>query len=279
MSVARAAEGTDKPMLVLAHVSSAVDRGQARHVRENGIPVMEGTETGLRAIRHLLDRAERASRPERGPRLTRPVRVHEREPLRLLDSYGIAFAETLTAATGEQARQAAEAIGYPVVLKTGGLAHKTELDGVRLGLGDEAALDAAYRDISDRLGPTVTVSRQVDQGVELGLGSITDPQFGPVVVISAGGTLIEMLADSVALLPPLDPRQARRAIDRLAVSTLLSGVRGSPPADPEALSELVARFSELVADQAGIVESIDLNPIIAGPDGATAVDVLVKWST
>jgi hypothetical protein len=207
------------------------------------------------------------------------VRVHEREPLRLLDSYGIAFAETLTAATGEQARQAAEAIGYPVVLKTGGLAHKTELDGVRLGLCDEAALDAAYRDISDRLGPTVTVSRQVDQGVELGLGSITDPQFGPVVVISAGGTLIEMLADSGALLPPLDPRQARRAIDRLAVSTLLSGVRGSPPADPEALSELVARFSELVADQAGIVESIDLNPIIAGPDGATAVDVLVKWST
>lgn len=279
LSVARAAKNTDKPMLVLTHVSSAVDREQARNLRESGIPVLEGTETALRAIRHLLDRVERASWPERAPRLTRPMRLQERDPLRLLESYGIPFAETVTATTEEEARNSAEAIGYPVVLKTAELAHKTEVDGVRLGIGDEAALSAAYEDISGRLGPTVTISRQVDRGVEIGLGSITDPQFGPVVVVSAGGTLIETLADTVALLPPFDARQARRAIDRLAVASLLSGVRGSPSADHEALAEVVARFSELVADQAGVIDSIELNPLIAGPGAATAVDVLVKWST
>ncbi|HXV70123.1 MAG TPA: acetate--CoA ligase family protein [Acidimicrobiia bacterium] len=277
LSVARAAKNTDKPTVVLTHVSSAIDDKQARYVRESGVPILEGTETGLRAIRHLLDRAERASWPERAPRLTTPVQLDVRDPLRLLDSYGIPVVETLVAGNEEEAVAVAETISFPVVLKTAGLSHKTEVDGVRLGLADERAVVTAYQDISGRLGPMVTVSRQLDPGVEIGLGSITDPQFGPVVVISAGGVLIEILSDVVAFFPPVDSVQARRALDRLAVGTLLSGVRGSAPADVEALSQVVARFSELVADQAGVIDSIDLNPVIAGPDAAVAVDVLVKW--
>lgn len=279
LSVTRASENTEKPILVLAHVSSAVDRRQARYVRERGIPVLEGTETGLRAIRHLMDRSERVTWPERAPRLTEPQTIEGRDPLQLLASYAIPFTETQRAADLHEVGRAAEAIGYPVVLKTAGLAHKMEVDGVRLGLADGEAVVAAYHDISSRLGPEVTVSRQVDGGIEIGLGSITDPQFGPVVIVSAGGVLTEILADTVALLPPVDVLGARRAIDRLSVATLLDGVRGSTPADIDALADLVARFSELVADQAGAIEALDLNPVIAGPDGATAVDVLVKWST
>lgn len=278
LSVAKAARNTDKPMLVLTHVSSAVDRQQARYVRESGIPVLEGTETGLRAIRHLLDRSERSSRLDREPRITEPQELTDRDSLALLAAYGIPFAETAVSVDVDSARRAASSIGYPVVLKAAGLAHKTEVDGIRLGLSDEDAVAGAYEDLSTRLGREVTVSRQVDAGVEVGLGSITDPQFGPVVLISAGGVLIEILDDRVALLPPVDTRQGRRAIDRLALATILSGVRGSKPADIDALTDLLARFSELVADQTGVIESIDLNPVIVGPAGAIAVDVHVKWS-
>jgi hypothetical protein len=97
-----------------------------------------------------------------------------------------------------------------------------------------------------------------------------------VVLVSAGGTLIEMLRDRVALLPPVDRFRATRAIERLAVAKLLSGYRGSAPADVSALAEVVARFSELVADTAGIFASVDLNPVIVGPDSAVAVDFLFQ---
>jgi hypothetical protein len=103
----------------------------------------------------------------------------------------------------------------------------------------------------------------------------TDSQFGPIVVISAGGTLIELLDDKVALLPRVDRVRARRALDRLAIAPLLHGHRGSPPVDIEAITGLIARFSEMVVDLGSDVASIDLNPVICGPDGAVAVDVLM----
>lgn len=276
-SVIRARGSTDKPLVLLAHLSSAVDQRQASVVRANGIPVLEGTETALRAIRHLLDRAERATWPKPAPRLTGPHSPTEHDAVALLAAYGIPFTETAEVGDLVSAQRAAELIGYPVVLKT--IAdHKTELDGIRLDLSDDEDLATAYHDIASRLGPAVAVSRQIATGVEIGLGAITDPQFGPVVLVSAGGVLIETLADIVAMIPPVDTFRARRAIERLSVAALLEGARGAMPVDVDALAVLVARFSELVADQVGVVDAIDLNPVIGGPDGATAVDVLVKWA-
>ncbi len=112
-------------------------------------------------------------------------------------------------------------------------------------------------------------------GVEIGLGMVDDDQFGPVVIISAGGRLIETMADQVAVLPPIDTAGARRALDRLRIRPLLDGVRGRPPADIDALVEVIARFSELAADGAGQIRAMDVNPVIAGPTGAVAVDALI----
>jgi hypothetical protein len=125
-----------------------------------------------------------------------------------------------------------------------------------------------------RLGPSVTVSEQIAPGVEIGLGMVTDPQFGPVVLVSAGGTLIELLRDRVALLPPVDDFRAGRAIARLAVDDVLRGVRGAGPVSLQSLLNTVVRFSELAADAHGIYSSIDLNPVIVGEDTAVVVDVL-----
>ena len=271
-----AAGGTDKPLAVLANISTTVDGAQARAVRGGGVPVLHGTETGLRAIGHLLDRADRSAWPPPAPRLTRPRPADVEDPFELLDRYGIPTAGTIVVGSREEAVRAAGTLGYPVVLKTGGADHKTDVGGVVLDISDEALLMSAYEDMAVRLGPVATVSEQVEAGVEVGLGMVTDPQFGPVVLISAGGTLIEVLSDRVALLPPVDVFRAERGIDRLAMGKVLRGHRRRVPANFDALSEVVARFSELAADLAGVLSSMDLNPVIVGPASAVAVDVLVR---
>ena len=172
--------------------------------------------------------------------------------------------------------RAAGSIGYPLVLKTAGsIAHKTEVAGVVVGIEDEARLTASYRDLSGRLGPEVMVAEQVPPGVELALGMVSDEQFGPVVIISAGGRLIELIDERVALLPPLDATTAYGALDRLRIRPLFDGFRGGPPADLTRVVDVVVRFSELALDAVGKLAAIDINPIIAGPERAVAVDALM----
>lgn len=271
-----AAAHTDKPIAVLAHIATTVDQIQAKAVRAGGVPVLYGTETGLRAIKHLIERADRLQWPPPAPRITTSQPVTTVEPFDLLEQYGIRVARTVPGSGLEEVAEAARIIGYPVVLKTTGSDHKTDVGGVTLGIEDEAGLASAYAAMTRRLGPDVTVSEQIPQGVEIGLGMITDPQFGPVIILSAGGTLIELIHDRVAILPPVDAFRARRAIERLAVSEILSGRRGSAPTDIGALVDVVVRFSELGADSAGVFSSIDLNPVIVGPDSAVAVDALMQ---
>ncbi len=272
-----AAALTDKPVAVLAHLSSTVDRTQAETLRRGGVPVLEGTETGLRAIGHLLDRAERLDRPERADRLTTPMQVSGASLETILDHYQIPYPPTAAASTAETVVEVANRIGYPVVMKTTALAHRTDAGGVVLDLSTPEEVTAAYHEMSTRLGAAVTVSQQIPSGVEIGLGMVNDDQFGPIVVVAAGGTLIELLADRVAVLPRVDMRQARRAIDRLGIAPLLRGHRGRPEANVGALAGVIARFSELAVDARDVISALDINPIIVGPDGAMAVDVLVDW--
>jgi len=274
MAVLEAAAHTDKPVVVLAHVATTVDQMQAEIVRSGGVPVLEGTETGLRAIGHLIERADRLSWPEPHGRLTQPDSFDSVEITDLLHRYGISVARTVAAHDLEGVVAAAATLGYPVVLKTTAAAHKSDVGGVVLGINDEAALSGAYLDMTDRLGAAVTVSEQIPPGVEIGLGMVTDPQFGPVVLVSAGGTLIELLRDRVAVLPPVDGFRAGRAISRLAVDEVLRGVRGAGAVNRQSLVDTVVRFSELAADAHGTYSSIDLNPVIVGEDDAVVVDVL-----
>ncbi len=275
---------TDKPLAVLSNLATTVDPVQAGRLREGGVPVLEGTETGLRAIRHLLDRHARSSRPGPDPsaRLTAPALPPsevegEASALRVLAAYGIAVPEHAPAGDESELLEAVGRIGYPVVLKTAApIDHKTEVTGVVLGITAEESLLTAYRELATRLGPHVLAQEQVAGVVEIALGMIDDPQFGPVVLISAGGRLVELMADRVAVLPPIDRVGAIDALDRLRVRSLFDGVRGGEPVDLEALAELIVRFSELAADAGGQIRAIDVNPVIVGPEGAVAVDALFK---
>jgi hypothetical protein len=143
------------------------------------------------------------------------------------------------------------------------------------GIGDETGLFEAYRAISSRVGPEVMVAEQVPPGVEVALGMVVDQQFGPVVIVSAGGRLIELLKDRVALLPPVDQSAALGALDRLRIHPLLDGFRGGPPVEMERLVDVIIRFSELATDAAGKIGAIDVNPVIAGTEKTVAVDALM----
>ena len=112
-------------------------------------------------------------------------------------------------------------------------------------------------------------------GVELALGVVADPQFGPLVMVAAGGVLVEVLGDRRFALPPVDHGQAMAMLDRLAVRPLLDGVRGAPPADLDAVARAVVDLSVLAVDLGDRLAALDVNPLVAGPDGCVAVDALV----
>ncbi|HEY7469645.1 MAG TPA: acetate--CoA ligase family protein [Acidimicrobiia bacterium] len=272
---------TSKPVAVLSNLATTVDPIQAGRLRDGGVPVLEGTETGVRAIGHLLAHHLRSELPPLEARVTAPIRLGsidgERSALELLAGYGINIPRLEVVDDEPSLLDAAASIGFPCVLKTAGsTGHKTEAGGVILGLDDQAALVGAYRDMASRLGPSVMVAEQVSGGVEIALGMISDQQFGPVVLMSAGGTLIELLADRVVVLPRVDRHRARAALNRLRIRPLLDGHRGTGAVDLDELADVTARFSELVLDHADSIEAIDVNPLIAGPQGVVAVDALMK---
>jgi len=281
---------TSKPFLVLSHVSSAVDPGDARLLRDAGIPVLEGTRTGLAAVRHMFARRDAralrpANQPEVAPAVTRrwrerladPAPLAVSEAFQLLDDYGIPVAPTLPAASLPEATAAAGRIGWPVVLKTAaaGVTHKSDAGGVRLGIADAGMLAAAYAEMSRSLGPEVTVSATVPPGPELALGVVRDPQFGPLVMAGAGGVLVELIADRVFGLPPLDPMRAHAMLGRLNARRLLDGFRGTPASDVTAVASAIVRLSALAAGVGDLIGGLDINPLIAGPSGCVAVDVLI----
>ena len=196
--------------------------------------------------------------------------------LALLREYGITAAETTEAASLGSALAAAEAIGYPVVLKTAdpAVTHKSDAHGVILGIRDPAELARAYAGLSARLGPRVLVCETVRPGTELAVGIARDPDLGPLIVVGAGGVLVELLADRSVALPPVDERTARQMIGELRAARLLAGVRGAPPADIDAVVRAITGVSALAEDLGDGLAALDVNPLICGPDAAVAVDAL-----
>jgi acyl-CoA synthetase (NDP forming) len=276
-----AAANTAKPVAVLTGVPAAIDAVAAADLRTAGIPVLEGTRTGLLALRHLLDHSAPPQPPPAPPPPSAPRRdrlpTGGPELFALLREYGIPVAGTEAAASREAALAAADAIGYPVVLKTGepGIAHKSDVGGVRLGLASPVQLGAAYDDLAARLGPQVLVSQTAPPGTELALGLVRDSALGPLLIISAGGILIEIFAERVVLLAPVTRPAALAAIQRLRLAPVLSGARGQPPADLDAIAAAIEALSRLACDLGDALDALDLNPLICGPDGALAVDALL----
>ena len=214
-----------------------------------------------------------------GPQLT------EREAKQILAVYGVPVVADTVVQSAAQAVDAAEASGYPVVLKieSPDIPHKTEAGVVRLNLQDAHSVRQAFADITaaaNRLSPTphiagILVQPMISAGIELVIGSQFDPTFGPLVVVGMGGILVELLQDSTAELAPVNHRQALAMLDRLRSKRLLAGFRGAPPVDLDKLAAIIVAISELASDLGDQISEIDVNPIICTPGRTLAADGLI----
>lgn len=196
----------------------------------------------------------------------------------LLASWGLPVMPWRLVADVEAAAEAAVAMGFPVVLKAvrPGLIHKTEAGAVRLALANAEEVREAFADFVHVLGPgPALLQRQAGCGVELMLGALRDPTFGPVLVCGLGGIWAEAIGDVSLRLSPISPGEAQRALGELRGRSLLDGWRGAPPVDREGLSELMSKVS-VCAARAPWCRELDINPVIASENGFVIVDARMR---
>jgi hypothetical protein len=192
----------------------------------------------------------------------------------------VAFPRGLVVRRREDLDQARK-LTAPYVLKAGWLEHKSEAGGVRTGLSTADELRDAFDKMADRLGPGEYVVEEQDtrpNTVEILVGARQDPDFGPLIVVGAGGTETELHHDVAIELAPVSHATAREMLGRLRCAMLLHGWRGRPPVDIDGLADLVHRVSLLVA-ASPLVGELELNPVRVGPDGPLAVDALIVPTT
>lgn len=205
----------------------------------------------------------------------------ETEAKAVLEACGIPVVQTFIAESEEEAVARAEQVGYPVVVKLHShtLTHKSDVGGVRLNLTSAEAVRLAWRDMASALLPSdfggVSVQKMIrGKGLELILGATTDPQFGPVLLFGAGGTLVEVFQDRALILPPVTREIALRWIAETKIYKALLGVRGQRAVDLDALADVLVRFSEMIQAEPSIVEA-DINPLLATADGIVALDARI----
>jgi acyl-CoA synthetase (NDP forming) len=279
-----AADGPEVPVYV-CWVAPRAAQPNADLLQSARLPCFEWPERTARALGHAYryGRSRAGIRPP-PPAAERPAGlaplaaglVPPDAAAAVAEAFGIEVAPSALCDGEEEAVAVATRLGYPVVAKVGGrsFVHKSDVGGVRLGLSDEAAVRAAARDLL-RLDPDGRVLIQAQRaGEEVIIGGLRDPQAGPVVMVGLGGVLVEVLADVVFRMAPIDAEEAAAALRSLRGYPVLAGARGRPGVDLDALATTLASASRLLV-AVGEISELDLNPVLASSDGATAVDLRI----
>ncbi len=287
--VKHVAAETDKPLIMTNCHGDLAHEDLCRRTADAGIPFIDGTRNAMQAVKHLFDFRDRRDPdhpPAADPEIVARWRARlggggrtlaEVEAMELLGDFAIPVPRVARVDDEEALLEAADNIGFPLVLKTAqpGIHHKSDSGGVLVDIRDRERLLNGYREMRRSLGPAALVCQMVAPGTEIGLGMVNDPQFGPLVMLAAGGVLIEILDDRAVGLAPLGRAEAAELLGGLRVSRLLDGVRGRPAGNREALLDLIVAFSALAAALGDRIAEIDINPVIVHPGGAIAVDALV----
>ena len=286
----RVARRTNKPVAMLTNHIGTDSQDLACRTTAAGVPVLDGTLSGLKAIRHAMSYRDFIARPAPDlptapdasvtrkwrERLERSESLSEAEGLAMLSDYGIPVVQHGTAGNLEEARKLADSIGYPVVLKTAteGILHKSDVGGVHVNIANEEALTDVYEDMAKRLGPDVLVAAMAPVDVELALGIIIDDQFGPIVMVAGGGVFIEIYKDRRLCLAPVNRAAATEMLDQLTIRPVLDGVRGRPALDKAAVIDAMMALSSLATDLGDLLAELDVNPLAVTPSGCFALDAL-----
>lgn len=286
----QAHEASGKPAALVAARQGTGCDARVVATTHAGMPVLDGLPAFLRGIRALFDYRDFADMKMEGPgkapawavakwqdRLTGGTTLDEVFSLQLLQDFGLPASPCEVAGNEAEVVAAARKLGYPLALKTAmpGMLHKTEHQGVYLGIADEAQLLEKYLELLGRIGSRVLLAPMAEPGVEMILGVRRDEQFGPVVLMGFGGILAELTRDVAFALPPFDAAYARRRLDRLKLRPLLDGVRGKPSADVDSFCRMASEFSVVVDAMRAAVQEIDINPVIVGSKSCVAVDALI----
>jgi len=272
----------------------------------DGVPFMQGLENTLRAASALVRYAEFQRQRETGKRgaaghgdtsrcaqALEMVRAAQEQVLtesagkQLLALYGIPVTHERVVTSAAEAARAAQELGFPVAMKivSPQITHKTEAGGVVLNVAQADEARAVFERIMHNARQYnaqaelqgVSVQEMVQGGRETIVGMTSDPQFGPGIVFGLGGIFVEVLHDTALRVPPLDADEAREMIDALQGAAILKGARGQQPADLSAIVDVLLKFSHLCLDLRGVVQEIDINPLLVldAGQGAKAVDCLV----
>jgi acyl-CoA synthetase (NDP forming) len=285
-------KATGKPVCLVANHQGSGSDPLAVKATRGGLPVVDGLRPFLVGVRCLLgfrDAQAEALAPT-------PIGVTEALALKwraylgntswvpeieagaMLRDFGVPVLEAVAIENRTQLQQVAQDLSFPLVLKTAapGLAHKSDVGGVVLGIRDRRQLVAAYDELAGRLGSHALVAPMLEMpGVELILGATRDAQFGPMVVLGFGGNQAEALEDVAVIRPPFNIHRARSALQSLRLSALLKGGRGAPPLAVDEFCEVAARFSVMIASLADAIEEVDVNPVHLTANGCFGLDALV----
>jgi acyl-CoA synthetase (NDP forming) len=297
-AIVKAAAATPtKPVLAVLMGREGLPQGKAE-LHEFGIPAYIFPESAARALSVLCRYREWRDRPvEPEPilKVDRPCaaaiigaagqdgvrKLSELDTLRILGAYGIASAAAGLARSADEAVELAGRLGGPVVLKivSPQVIHKTDVGGIRLSLSSPDEIRLAYADIESRVRRAVPdatiegilVQRMLQGGRELIAGIVRDLSFGPLVMFGLGGVLVEVLRDVIFRVAPIRLCDARDMLSGIRGTRMLDAIRGTPAADRGAIEDVLLRLSRLATDFPEI-EEIDINPLLASPNGAVAAD-------
>jgi acyl-CoA synthetase (NDP forming) len=299
--LAEAASGTDARLMLLNATAAPVPNERVRTILDGaGLAYLSGMRSALGALAAW----SRAADPEQddiaidetataGWRARAASAGEMTEPawFDLLRDAGVPLANSRPVANADEAVGAAEALGYPVVLKgtSPALPHKSELGLVRLGLTDADALAAAFTELDAILaaqpdaGPAacITVQPLARGGIELIAGIRNDPAFGSLIVVGVGGTLVEVLKQSSLRIGPVSADTARTMLDETVAGTLLRGTRGKGPYDVDAAARAISALSRFGAATYGVLAAVEINPLIVleQGQGVLGVDALLEPAT
>lgn len=287
-----------KPFMVVNSASGITEAMRAELI-SLGVPFFPNLHEALVCVRDMVDISRRQLPPEPvAPELSEAVArvvstlpeglLSEDDTKRLLAAAGVPVAQGGLAYDADEAARLANALGYPVVLKVvaEGITHKSDMGGVKLDLADEHAVRQAFAQIKAASAQVqgarfiaCSVQPMVGGEVELMIGSVHDADYGPLVMVGTGGTLVELLKDTQLLRAPTSAQAAERALRSLRMFPLLDGYRGRQPADLAVVARIVERVSALAAQLGPRLAELDINPIRIDGARAVAADARATWRT
>jgi acetate---CoA ligase (ADP-forming) len=281
----RAVKATNSKGAVLATFSDTVSEQVAERLAKDGVVMLAGVDAGVAGVQAAVDVGAAWKQPVALPLLDKvesqegDVKVlDEVKSKEILAKNGVAVPAARVANSDDEAAKAANELGYPVVVKALGVAHKTDVGGVKVNLNSADEVAAAVNAMSE-ISKSYLIEKMVEGVIaELIVGVARDVQFGPYIVVGGGGILVEMMKDSQSLLLPTSREKVLQALGQLKCAPLLNGFRGAPPADVNAAADVILTIAKLVEDDPDSIIELDINPlmVLADGKGVIAADVLIR---